>query len=45
MDAKTLKSKGFTFVQMASEHEGNFAIQELHSSRLRKEKIRAKHAV
>jgi len=45
MDAKTLKSKGFAFVQIASEHEGNFAIQELHSSRLRKEKIRVKHAV
>ncbi len=44
MDAKTGKSKGFGFVEMALEHEGENAIQELHGSKLDKNKIRVKQA-
>ena len=44
MDAKTHKSKGFGFVEMALEHEGNIAIQGLHGSKLGKNKIRVKQA-
>ena len=44
MDTQTHKSKGFGFVEMALEHEGNTAIQELHGSKLGKHKIRVKQA-
>lgn len=38
------KSKGFAFVEMALEHEGEIAIKELHGSKLGKNKIRVKQA-
>ncbi len=38
------KSKGFGFVEMALEHEGELAIQELHGSKVGKNKIRVKKA-
>jgi len=38
------KSKGFGFVEMALEHEGEIAIQELHGSRVGKNRIRVKQA-
>jgi len=44
LDAKTGTSKGFGFVEMALEHEGEIAIKELHGSRLKKNKIRVKPA-
>ena len=37
-------SKGFAFVEMALEHEGEIAIQELHGSKVGKNKIRVKRA-
>jgi RNA recognition motif-containing protein len=42
MDTETGKSKGFGFVEMALEHEGEIAIQELHSSKVNNRKIRVK---
>lgn len=42
MDTKTGKSKGFGFVEMALDHEGEIAIKELHGSKLGKSKIRVK---
>ncbi len=44
MDAKTGKSKGFGFVEMALAHEGEIAIKELHGSKVGKNKIRVKAA-
>ncbi len=38
------KSKGFAFVEMALEHEGEIAIKELHGSKVGKNKIRVKQA-
>ena len=38
------KSKGFAFVEMALEHEGEIAIKELHGSKVGKNKIRVKAA-
>lgn len=42
MDDKTGVSKGFGFVEMALEHEALMAIQELHGSKVDKNKIRVK---
>lgn len=44
MDANTGTSKGFGFVEMALEHEGEIAIKELHGSKVKKNKIRVKLA-
>jgi RNA recognition motif-containing protein len=44
MDENTGKSKGFGFVEMALEHEGEIALKELHGSNLGKNKIRVKLA-
>ena len=38
------KSKGFAFVEMALEHEGEIAIDQLHGSKVGKNKIRVKQA-
>ncbi len=38
------KSKGFGFVEMALTHEGEIAIEELHGSRVGKNRIRVKQA-
>lgn len=40
----TGKSKGFGFIEMALEHEGEIAIKELHGSMVGKNKIRVKKA-
>jgi RNA recognition motif-containing protein len=44
MDDKTRKSKGFGFVEMALEHEGEIAIQALHGSTVDNKRIRVKSA-
>ena len=44
LDKETGKSKGFAFVEMALEHEGKAAIQQLHGSKVGKNKIRVKQA-
>ncbi len=44
MDTNTGKSKGFGFVEMALDHEGDTAINELHGSKVGKNKIRVKAA-
>ena len=44
MDDKTGKPKGFGFVEMALEHEGVEAIEQLHGSNIGKSKIRVKRA-
>lgn len=44
MDEKTGKSKGFGFVEMALEHEGEIAINALHGQKIGKDKIRVKKA-
>lgn len=44
IDAKTGKSKGFGFVEMALAHEGEAAIKALHGSKIGKSKIRVKAA-
>lgn len=44
IDEKTKSSKGFGFVEMALEHEGEIAIKELHGSKVGKNKIRVKAA-
>lgn len=44
LNADTGKSKGFAFVEMALEHEGEIAIKELHGSKVGKNKIRVKAA-
>ena len=38
------KSKGFAFVEMALEHEGDIAIKELHGRKIGKNRIRVKQA-
>ena len=43
-DEKTGASKGFGFVEMALEHEGENAIKNLHGSKIDKVKIRVKQA-
>ena len=40
----TGKSKGFGFVEMALDHEGKIAIEELHGSIVGKNRIRVKQA-
>ena len=44
MDEATGKSKGFGFVEMALEHEGEAVIEELHGSKVGKKRIRVKPA-
>lgn len=44
MDKETGKSKGFGFVEMALEHEGEIALKALHGSKVGKSKIRVKKA-
>ncbi len=44
LDEKTKKSKGFGFVEMALEHEGEMAIKALHGSTLGRNIIRVKLA-
>ena len=44
IDAKTGTSKGFGFVEMALEHEAKIAIEQLHGSKIKKNKIRVKPA-
>ena len=44
LDKNTGKSKGFAFVEMALEHEGKIAIEQLHGSKVGKNKIRVKQA-
>lgn len=44
LNEDTGKSKGFAFVEMALEHEGKIAIEELHGSKVGKNKIRVKQA-
>ena len=44
IDDKTGVSKGFGFVEMALEHEAVIAIEELHGSKVNKNKIRVKAA-
>ncbi len=44
IDDKTGASKGFGFVEMALEHEAVIAIEELHGSKIKNNKIRVKPA-
>ena len=44
LNTETGKSKGFGFVEMALDHEGDIAIKELHGSKVGKNKIRVKAA-
>jgi len=44
MDDKTGTSKGFGFVEMASETDAETAIKQLHGSKMGKNKIRVKPA-
>ncbi len=44
LNEDTGKSKGFGFVEMALEHEGKIAIEELHGSTVGTNKIRVKQA-
>ncbi len=44
LNTETGKSKGFGFVEMALDHEGDIAIKELHGSKVGKNKIRVKMA-
>lgn len=44
LNKDTGKSKGFGFVEMALEHEGEMALKELHGSKVGKNKIRVKKA-
>ena len=44
MDVKTGRSKGFGFVEMALDHEALIAIQALHHSIVRNNKIRVRAA-
>lgn len=44
LNKDTGKSKGFGFVEMALEHEGEIALKELHGSKVGKNKIRVKKA-
>jgi RNA recognition motif-containing protein len=42
IDENTSKSKGFGFVEMALEHEGEIAVKELQGKKIGKNKIRVK---
>jgi RNA recognition motif-containing protein len=42
VDKETGKSKGFGFVEMALDHEGEEAIKALHGKKISKNKIRVK---
>lgn len=42
LNEKDGTSKGFAFVEMALEHEGEIALKELHGSKVGKNKIRVK---
>lgn len=44
MNEETGTSKGFGFVEMALEHEGELAIEQLHGSKVGKNRIRVKKA-
>ena len=44
IDERTGISKGFGFVEMALTHEGKAAINELHGSKVGKNKIRIKQS-
>lgn len=44
LDQKTAKSKGFAFVVMPNESEAKSAINNLHETRIAKNKIRVKIA-
>jgi len=44
LNIETGASKGFGFVEMALDHEGDIAIKELHGSKVGKNKIRVKMA-
>ena len=44
IDAKTGKSKGFGFVEMALKHEGTLALKGLHGHQIGSQKIRVKVA-
>jgi len=44
LDQKTAKSKGFAFVEMPNESEAKSAINNLHETRIAKNKIRVKVA-
>ena len=44
IDERTGISKGFGFVEMALNHEGEAAIKELHGSKVGKNKIRIKQS-
>ena len=44
IDQYTGISKGFGFVEMASDHDGETAIKELHGTKISKNKIRVKQA-
>jgi|TARA_R110000868_G_scaffold187392_1_gene429904 RNA recognition motif-containing protein len=44
LDEETGKSKGFAFVEMALDHEGDIAIDALHGSQQGRNKIRVKMA-
>lgn len=44
LNEDTGKSKGFGFVEMALEHEGEIAIKKLHGSNIGKVRIRVKAA-
>ena len=45
IDEFTGISKGFGFVEMALEHEGEIAIKELHGTKLGRNKIRIKRSI
>ncbi|MBX2833658.1 MAG: RNA-binding protein [Micavibrio sp.] len=44
MDKESGKSKGFGFIEMAVDHEGEEAIQALNGTKIGKSKIRVKAA-
>ena len=44
IDKYTGISKGFGFVEMTLDHEGEIAIQELHGTKIGKNKIRVKQS-
>ena len=44
IDKYTGISKGFGFVEMALNHQGEIAIQELHGTKIGKNKIRVKQS-
>ncbi len=44
LNEDTGKSKGFAFVEMSLDHEGEIAIKALHGRKIGKNKIRVKQA-